>query len=103
MLMSIGVEPRFPALHASAMFVMFAFVASLVPAVFSGLVDVLFGEKSWRIWATTCAGTASGFSEMMYIHGSATSLQMTEFCLFGAIPAAVCSWLSSERQNGRAQ
>ena len=103
MLMSVGVKPKFPALHASAVFVMFAFVASLLPAVVSGLVEMLLGEKSWRSWATIGAGTAFGFSEMMSIHGSATALQMTEFCIFGAIPAAVCSWLSSERQNRRAQ
>ena len=103
MLMSIGVKPKFPALHASAVFVMFAFVASLLPSVVSGLVDVVFGGRSWRTWATTCVGMASGFSEMMYIHVSATTLQMAEFCIFGAIPAAVCSWLSRERQDGRAQ
>jgi hypothetical protein len=96
MIMSIGVVPKFPALHASAVFVMFAFVASLLPAVISGLVDMLFEGKSWRIWVTTCAGTTFGLSEMMYIHGAATALQIIEFCIFGAIPAAVCSWLSGQ-------
>jgi hypothetical protein len=96
MIMSIGVIPKFPALHASAVFVIFAFVASLLPAVVSGLVDMVFEDKSWRIWATTGAGIISGFSEMMYIHGSATALQTIEFCIFGAIPAAVCSWLSGQ-------
>ena len=96
MIMSVGVVPKFPALHASAMFVMFAFVASLLPSVVSGLVDMIFEDKSWRIWATTCAGAASGFAEMMYIHGSTTALQTIEFGIFGAIPAAVCSWLSGQ-------
>jgi hypothetical protein len=99
LLLSIGVKPRFPALHASAVFVLFAFVASPLPSVISGLVDVCLKRKNWRIWGTTCAGTASGFSEMMYFHGSATALQMIEFCIFGAIPAAVCSWLSGEKQK----
>src|SRR6266404_5560508 len=94
LLLTIGVRPNFPALHASAVFVMFALVASLLPSAISGGVDVCLKEKEWRIWGTTCAGTAVGFSEMMYIHGPATALQMIEFSIFGAIPAAVCSWLS---------
>ena len=98
LLLSIGVEPRFPALHASAVFVMFAVAASLLPVVVSGVVDMCLKEKNWRIWVTSCAGSASGFSEMMFIHGHATALQMIEFCIFGAIPAAVCSWLSGEKQ-----
>jgi len=63
MIMSIGLIPKFPALHGSAMFVMFAFVASLLPAVVSGLVDMHFQDKSWRIWVTTCAGAISGFQK----------------------------------------
>jgi hypothetical protein len=99
MLMTIGINPKFPALHASALFVMFAFVSSILPSVLSGVVDGCLKETHWRIWSTTCAGAAFEFSEMMYIHGFATVLQMIEFCICGAIPAALCSWLSGETKK----
>jgi hypothetical protein len=96
LLMSIGVESRWPAVHSSGVFLMFAFSASLLPPVLSGLVDVLLRKKHWRVWGTICAGTAFGLSEMMFIHGTATAFQMVGFCIFGGIPAAVCSWLSGK-------
>jgi len=94
MLLSLVLAPRFPDVHASAMFVLFAFAASLLPSFASGVAD----EALRSIWVTTTVGAAAAFLELRYLHGSAGALQIASFCMAGAIPAAACSWLSNEKQ-----
>ena len=99
MLMSLFVGSRFPAMHASAMFVLFALIASLLPSIIAGIVDTILREKDWRVWPTTVTGAVVSLSQMLYIHDSVTALSAVSFGLVGAVPAAVCSWLSNEKQN----
>ena len=70
MLLSLIVTPRFPDVHASAMFVLFAFATSLLPSVASGVADE--GLRSIRV--TTIVGAAASLLELLYIHGSAGAL-----------------------------
>jgi hypothetical protein len=88
--------PR-PNIHISAYFLIFAYLASLAPAIVSAFADLLLATKSWRVLGAACAGAIAAVLEMMLLHGYATILQLLAFAIFGAIPAAVCSVLSGAR------
>lgn len=88
----ISVPPR--SIHLLAEFLMAAYVASLMVAFVAAAADLLLADKSWKLLGTTCAGAIAAVLEMLLLHSQVTVLELSLFALFGAIPAAVCSWVT---------
>jgi hypothetical protein len=82
----------------------YAYLLAIIPAWLMVLVDWKLSANPGRIVGTGFAGAVMTGSVTFFMAGG-----FNEFfpalmsMLVGAIPAAVCSWLSSERPNGRAQ
>jgi hypothetical protein len=79
-----------------------AFMMGIVPALFAALADWWFapGLGFWpRIGATFLAGYAVTVVAGLIIFSQANNslLDMMAFGFVGAIPAAICSWLSNVR------
>ena len=80
----------------------FAYLFGIMPALASGTVDAVLGAKPiyLRMTAAAFAGALVLLNEMIYFEQSLSSgPTFLLVSLIGGIPAAVCSWLSSERQN----
>ena len=80
----------------------FAYLFGIMPALASGTVDAVLGAKPiyLRMTAAALAGALVLLNEMIYFEQSLSSgPTFLLVSLIGGIPAAVCSWLSSERQN----
>jgi hypothetical protein len=90
--------PR-PTIHGMAEFLMAAYTASLMVAFVSAATDLLLADKNWKLLGTTCVGAIAAVLEMLLLHTQVTMLQFLAFCLFGAVPAAVCSWVSGWRDE----
>jgi hypothetical protein len=88
------VSPPSPSIHLMAEFLMAAYVASLMVAFVSAATDLWLAGKSWKLLGTACAGAVAAVLEMMLLHGQVTVLELSAFVLFGAIPAAACSWVT---------
>jgi hypothetical protein len=72
----------------------------VIPALILAWVDHAFHSLA----GTTIAGAAIAYLAALSIGFPFLDYRATLMIgLIGAIPAAVCSWLSSEKQNGRAQ
>jgi len=83
-----------PGIHISAYFLAFAYLASLIPAIAAALADLWLAAKTWQLLGAACVGAIAAVLEMLLLHGQVTVLQLLAFGLSGALPAAVCSWLS---------
>mgnify|MGYP006867812835 FL=1 len=95
MILTARISPSPPSVHLSADFLWFAYLAGLIPSMVSAAVNLWLANKSWNVLATVCAGTAATVLEMLALHGDVTAPELLAFGLFGAIPAAVCAWLSA--------
>jgi hypothetical protein len=98
LVLTVRVSPSQPSIHLLAYFLWFAYLASLIPVMFAAAADLWLTNKSWRLPGATGAGAAAAIIEMLLLHGHVTVMQFLAFCLFGAIPAAVCSWLSAQTE-----
>jgi hypothetical protein len=94
MILTARVSPPGPSIHISAYFLMAAYLASLLLAIVSASMDLWLAGKSWMLLGTACAGAVAAVLEMMLLHGQVTALELSAFVLFGAIPPAVCSWVT---------
>ena len=84
----------------------YAYVAATIPALSTAGIDWKLSAKPTylRIVGTTFAGAVITGSIAFFLwDGFSEFFPALMATLVGAIPAAVCSWLSSEKQNGRAQ
>ena len=84
----------------------YAYPAALIPAWLTAGMNWKLSEKPTylRIVGTTFAGAVITGSIAFFLwDGFREFLPALMATLVGAIPAAVCSWLSSEKQNERAQ
>jgi hypothetical protein len=98
LVLTARVSPPQSSIHLRSDFLWFAYLASLIPAMISGAADFWLANKSWRILGALGAGAAAAVIEMLLLHGHVTAMQLLAFCLLGAIPAAVCSWLSVQTE-----
>jgi hypothetical protein len=98
LVLTARISPLQPSIHLLAYFLWFAYLASLIPAMVSAAADLWLTNKSWRLLGAMGAGAAAAVVEMRLLHGHVTVMQLLAFCLFGAIPAAVCSWLSGRTE-----
>jgi len=79
-----------------------SYAIGIVPALIAGLFDHALRNASWRILWTTLFGYLVAFLPIVsslvmgYVHGPYVLI----FGLVGAIPAAVASWLSSDKKWG---
>ena len=72
-----------------------AYVYGVIPALLAGMIDHFFAKWVTPLWRTVATGFAA-----VFIIGFALSLLsfgMSLYGLMGFFPAAVCSWLSSEK------
>jgi len=97
LVLTARVSPSQPSIHLLAYFLWFAYLASLIPAMISAAADLWLANKSWRLPGATGVGAAAAVIEML-LHGQVTAFQFLAFVLFGAVPAAVCSWLSAQAE-----
>jgi hypothetical protein len=78
-----------------------AYAVAIIPAwLIAGLDWLLSGKSYIRIVASSVAGAVLALLIARYLGQKG---EFMAFGLMGAIPAAVCSWLSNEKQNRRAQ
>jgi len=95
--MALGMFPDNP----QALFVVgWAYVVGVVPALICAVVDLLL--RKTRIPAligTTLVGYGIAILAGLTIFDWGLIGKILVFGLIGAIPAAVCSWLSNEKQN----
>jgi branched-subunit amino acid transport protein len=83
-----------------------AYVVAIIPAWLTAGADWALSAKPTylRIVGTAVAGAVITDSVALFMWGFFAGYWPVLMAgLVGAIPAAVCSWLSSEKQNGRAQ
>jgi hypothetical protein len=77
-----------------------AYALAVIPALILAGVDRAFHSLA----GTTVAGAAVAYLAALIIGFPFLDYRATLMVgLVGAIPAAVCSWLSGEKQNGRAE
>ena len=84
----------------------YAYPAAIIPAWLTAGMNWKLSEKPTylRIVGTTFVGAVITGSIAFFLwDGFREFFPALMATLVGAIPAAVCSWLSSEKQNGRAQ
>ena len=98
LVLTARLSPSQPSIHGLAYFLWFAYLASLIPGMVSAAADLWLANKSWRLPGATGAGAAAAVTEMLLLHGHVTAIQFLAFVLFGAVPAAVCSWLSAQTE-----
>ena len=80
----------------------FAYALGFLPALAAASVDWLLRRWAWRIVVTTIIGLVG--SSMWAIAPYLKFHNVRDLIMFaamGAIPAAVCSWLSSEGEHER--
>ncbi len=77
-----------------------AYVIVLLPAWLTAGVDWALSARPFylRVVATMAAATILTELTARYM---GEREEILNYALIGAIPAAVCSWLSSEKQNGK--
>ena len=82
------------------------YVAGVFPLLVIAGIDHLLSRYHWRVLVCAVVGFGAAYA-LFYFGAQAAGAQkdFQEYGLFlglmGGIPAAVCSWLSGEKQNGR--
>jgi hypothetical protein len=77
-----------------------AYLVGLLPAMIVAVVDLLLSKRKLALWPRICACTAAGYIvTMLGTYGfrlppNGRFLLFGLFGLVGAIPAALCAWLS---------
>lgn len=80
-----------------------AYVLGFVPAMIVAMIDHAFRDLRYRILWTTLSAYLAGFLPILtalllgFMHGPFLLL----FGMIGALPGAICSWLSGESYKGR--
>jgi FtsH-binding integral membrane protein len=95
--MAMGMFPDNP----QALFVVgWGYVVGVVPALVCAVVDLLL-RKTYipAVIGTTLVGYGIAILAGLTIFDWGLIGKILAFGLIGAIPAAVCSWLSNEKQN----
>ena len=72
-----------------------AYSLALVPALVAASADLTFKAKPFRIAVTTVVGAKMAYLVAWLIGDRMYSPEIISVILTGAIPAAVCSWLTS--------
>ena len=83
-----------------------AYAIAVIPASLLGAVDWALSAKPnpIRVVGTTATAALTADLIALFMWGGSSDLWPVLMAgLVGGVPAAVCSWLSSEKQNGRAQ
>jgi hypothetical protein len=81
----------------------FAYLIFVAPALLFAVVDWLFAKAPIPVvMGTTLFGYAAAVLSASILWGRGLDKETLTFGLVGAIPAAVCSWLSSKNQQERA-
>jgi hypothetical protein len=82
----------------------YAYPIAVIPAWVTAGVDGVLSAKPFylRLVATMVAAAILAELTARYL-GQDIRGEVLAIGLVGAIPAAMCSWLSSEKQNGKAQ
>jgi hypothetical protein len=84
--------PPFEFLRVSALI---AYYVAILPALASTAADYGLRHYPFRIVGTVIVGVAAALiAAHFHGHGLSTPLEFIHVALMGAIPAAVCSWLS---------
>ena len=78
-----------------------AYVVGVVPALVCAAVDWLLRKTRLRFIGTTLVGYAIGLLIGLAFFDWGLVGRILAFALIGAIPAAVCSWLSNSRWTAR--
>jgi len=98
---AVGALPDNP---AAVFLVGWGYIVGVVPALVCAMVDLLLSKTRVRgIIGTTLVGYGIGVLLSLVVFDYRLIGRIMAFGLIGAIPAAVCSWLSNEKQNVRAQ
>jgi hypothetical protein len=83
-----------------------AYLFGILPALAAALFDHVLAKRNvrWRVLWTTLLGYLAGFFPIMevLIPGLMHPSFLLLFGLVGAVPAAVCSWLSGPKTARRA-
>jgi len=102
----IATEWRHGSLPMGLLFFMlgYAYPIAVIPAWLTAGVDGVLSAKPFylRLVATMVAAAILAELTSRYL-GQDIRGEVLTIGLIGAIPAAMCSWLSSEKQNGKAQ
>ena len=95
--MAVGVFPDNP----QALFVVgWGYVVGVVPALVCAVVDLLLRKtRIPAVIGTTLVGYGIAILAALMIFDWGLIGKILAFGLIGAIPAAVCSWLSNEKQS----
>jgi len=91
--------------NPEAVFVVgWGYIIGVVPALVCALVDLFLSKtRIPGVIGTTLVGYGIGVLVGFAVFDYGLIGRTMAFGLIGAIPAAVCSWLSNEKQNVRAQ
>jgi len=107
----------FPALATAAFFALVYLLTGAVPDSLSGAAflylifvapALVVAGVDWRVAKTRIPGVMAttlfgyGASTLFMVWDNGLSKESLALGLIGGIPAAVCSWLSREKQNGSA-
>ena len=100
--------PRFDgALPFFFIALLICYVAGVLPLLVIAGIDHLMSRYQWRV--LVCAVVGFGVACTLFYFGAQAAGVPRDFQeywfflgLMGGIPAGVCSWLSSEKQNGSA-
>ena len=106
--MTVLFEPRMrdtfdaSTLGGAVLLIPFSYLAGLLPAIIVAVVDLLLAKRRLalrpRIGACTAAGYVVAILGMYGFHPPPTGKALV-FGLVGAIPAAVCAWLSGRNRT----
>jgi hypothetical protein len=91
------IHEGFPKLDFLIFLMGFAYVLAVVPGWVAAGVDWMLAAKPFyvRVIATMAVAAAMGQWVAWYLGNPMNSSEMITVALTGAIPAAVCSWLSA--------
>ena len=103
----IATEWRRESLPIGLLFFMlgYAYLIAAIPAWLTAGVDWVLSAKPFylRLVATMVAAAILAELTARYLGQDVRGEEVLTIGLIGAIPAAMCSWLSSEKQDGKAQ
>jgi hypothetical protein len=81
-----------------------AYVIGFAPAMIVAVIDHAFRDLRYRVLWTTLSAYLAGFLPILtallagFVHGP----YLLVFGLIGAVPGAICSWLSGDRSKASA-
>ena len=83
------------------------YVPGVLPLLVIAGIDHLLSRYQWRILVCAVVGFGAAYTLFYFLAQGGPEKDFRQYWFFlglmGGIPAAVCSWLSGEKQNERAQ